>query len=159
MLRLYEPFHACARPEAAIGFEGVTRGLVILSMLCLAAGCSVGGNGSSAPADHGGFTGKSAALYDYAYLHCYPLAKRAAAAQPPGSGPSIYPLAHSYPLAALGGTKPRGPAEWKAAKRGCALGMVTAFADAHSSETALICRVQAAWLPPATAACESGARE
>jgi hypothetical protein len=138
------------------------RALVIFSMLCLAAGCSFGGSGngggSSAPADNGGFEGKYAALYDYAYLHCYPLAKRAATAQPPGSGPSIYPLARSYPLAALGGTKPRGAAEWKAAKRGCALGMVTAFSDAHSSATALICRVQAAWLPPATGACESGAR-
>jgi hypothetical protein len=129
--------------------------------LCLAGGCSFAGSGNgggSAAADHGGFTGKLAGLYDYAYVHCYPLAKQAATAQPPSSGPPIYPLGHSYPMAALRGVKPRGPAEWKAAKEGCALGMVTAFSDAHSSKTEVICRAQAAWLPPGAAACGSMAK-
>jgi hypothetical protein len=47
----------------------------------------------------------------------------------------------------IGTLKPHGPAEWQAAKDGCAVGVVRAFAVAHSSKTAAVCTHMAAFLP------------
>jgi hypothetical protein len=38
---------------------------------------------------------------------------------------------------------------------GCALAEVTAFADAHSPNTGLICHAQAPWLPAGLPACKT----
>jgi hypothetical protein len=129
------------------------------------AGCSLGGGGGQAAgsgvavtfqSDNGTlFTGRSARLFDYAYAHCYTLAQRAATAQPFGSGPEIYPLTRSRPLVAIGSLKPHGGAQMKAVTWGCAAAMVTAFSDAHSDKTALLCKENRPVLPPDIPACKN----
>ena len=107
----------------------------------------------TAPATHEGYSGNSARLFDYAYTHCYGLAKRAATAQPFGSGPAIYPLTRGTPLVAIGSLKPHGSGQTEAVSRGCAVAMVTAFSDAHSDKTALLCKENESLLPGNTPAC------
>jgi len=128
----------------------MSRALVALVVLLSAGGCGSYGVTSNPS----GLTGRLATLSHYAESHCYILARRAATAQPFGSGPPIYPLANSYPLVAVGSVKPRGSAEMRLVKDGCAIGMVQAFTDAHSPKTALICRIQAQWLPRNLALCK-----
>ena len=134
------------------------------------AGCSLGG-GSGQAAGSGvavtfqsynstlspqkRFTGRSARLFEYAYAHCYTLAKQAATAQPFGSGPEIYPLTRATPLVAIGPLKPHGGAQMKAVTWGCAAAMVTAFSDAHSDKTALVCKENRPVLPQDVPACRS----
>lgn len=72
-------------------------------------GCATSGfdGGSTRPAS-GSAQWRLEVLNRHAFARCYALAKRAATAQPFGSGPSIYPLSRGYPLAAIGKVKPRG---------------------------------------------------
>jgi hypothetical protein len=104
----------------------------------------------------GGFTGKSAELYQNAYAQCFSIAKRSAAANPPSSVPGMYPLSNSYPKPAVGAVKPQSPAELTALKRGCAAAEVAAFSAAHSPSTSLICHTQSKWLPKDLSACKQG---
>jgi hypothetical protein len=106
-------------------------------------------------ASSAGFAGKSAFLFGYAYTHCYSFAKRSATADPPGSSPPIYSMNRAYPLVMVGSIKPHGLAELKAAKEGCAGGIVTAFADALFKRLALICHAMAGWIPQAVTVCRS----
>jgi hypothetical protein len=146
-------------------WRSVLLGAVLAGVL---AGCSLGGgsgagsgvtvtfqsdNGALSPQKR--FTGRSASLLEYAYAHCYTLAKQAAIAQPFGSGPEIYPLTHSTPLVAIGSLKPHGAAQMKAVTSRCAAAMVTAFSDAHSDKTALLCKENRPVLPPDVPACNS----
>jgi hypothetical protein len=144
-------------------WRSVALGFVLAGVL---AGCSLGGgsgagsaigtygqNGTFSPQKR--FTGRGASLFDYAYAHCYTLAKRAATAQPFGSGPEIYPLTRGIPLVAIGFLKPHGAAQMKAVTWGCAAAMVTAFSDAHSDKTALLCEENRPVLPPDVPACKS----
>jgi hypothetical protein len=94
---------------------------------------------ASDPPTNGGFSGKRAALYEYAYTHCLRLGTASAESHPTGSHPAIYSLKDSYPLVMVGTIKPHGAMEWQAAKKGCAFGIVKAFANAHSSKTAAVC--------------------
>jgi hypothetical protein len=47
----------------------------------------------------------------------------------------------------IGALRPHGSAEWRAANDVCAVAIVTAFADAHSSKTAALCVHLGPWLP------------
>jgi hypothetical protein len=144
-------------------WRSVALGLVLAGVL---AGCSLGGgsgaaSGSETDGQNGTlspqkwFTGRSANLFEYAYAHCYTLANQAVTAQPFGSGPEIYPLTRSLPLVAIGSLKPHGRAQMKAVTWGCAAAMVTAFSDAGSDKTSLICNENRPVLPPDIPACKS----
>jgi hypothetical protein len=119
----------------------------------LGASCNGGGGIASEPPTNGGFAGTKAGLYEYAYTHCLRFATVSAESRPTGSHPLVYSLKNAYPLVMIGTLKPHGAAEWRAAKDGCAVGIVTAFAAAHSSKTAEVCAHMAPWLPPKLPAC------
>lgn len=137
--------------------------LVAIALAALLTGCSTDGKASSqgttgnlgGPSTVEGYSGKSPTLYDYAYTHCYTLAKQAATAQPFGSGPAIYPLTKGIPLVAVGSLKPSGNSQMLAVKRGCALAMVKAFSDAGSDFTAQLCNQDRPYLPADVPACKS----
>ena len=141
-------------------WRSVLLGVVLAGAL---AACSLGGasgpsqgSTSAISASYEGYTGKSAVLFDYAYGRCYTLAHKAATVKPFGSDPKadIYPLTRARPIAAIGTVKPHGHAEMTAVLRGCAAAMVTAFADVHSSHTALVCKIQKPFLPATITACK-----
>jgi len=113
------------------------------------AGCGVGQTKriTAQPPPSGGLTGREAVLYRYAYTHCLPFGTKSANSNPTGSKPVIYDMSHAYPLVMLGRVRPHSPAQWTAAKDGCALGIVTAFADAHSSLAPAVCRHMSQYLP------------
>jgi hypothetical protein len=113
------------------------------------------GAGTTGIPSDGGFKGKEAVLYRYTYAHCLSLGQKSATSTPSGSNPRIYPLGAAYPLVMIGRTKPNTPAEWKAAKAGCALGIVTAFSNANSPQTPPLCKHMAPWLPAKLPECQS----
>jgi len=122
-------------------------------LAALAASCSSGGHAASRSPDGGGFNGKKATLYAYAYTHCLQLGTTSARSQPSGSDPPIFSLRNAYPLSMIGPIKPHGSSEWEAAKDGCALAIVRAFAASHSSLTAAVCTQMAPWLPAKVPEC------
>jgi hypothetical protein len=131
------------------------RGALITTILLAAAlttSCSGSGTTATEPPTNGGFSGTNAALYEYAYAHCLRLGTASATSHPTGSNPPLYSLQRSYPLVMIGTIKPHGSAEWRAAKEGCALGIVRAFADAHSTKTAEVC-ADIGFLPPKLPEC------
>jgi hypothetical protein len=129
---------------------GIRAALITTILVTAAFGASCGSGGASAsePPTNGGFSGTSAVLYEYANTHCLRLGTASAKSHPTGSNPTIYAMKDAYPLAMIGTTKPHGAAEWRAAKDGCAVGIVRGFADAHSSKTAQVCTHMAPFLPP-----------
>jgi hypothetical protein len=108
----------------------------LIGLAAVATGCGIGSSTQHRAPANGGFTGRSAVIYHYAYVHRYPPAKRAATARPFGSGPPIYPLSRGHPEAAIGPVKPHGTSQMTAMNDGCALAEVNAFADVHSPDTA-----------------------
>jgi hypothetical protein len=153
---LAEPVTAAMRSRLAPLRGGpyhgrMNRRMVLAFLLAPAVIAGCGGTHASVstvqrPPD-GGLSGRQAVLYRYAYAHCLPFATESADSNPTGSNPPIYSMTHSYPLVMLGHVKPHNSAEWKAAKDGCALGIVTAVADANSSITPAVCQHMAPWLP------------
>jgi hypothetical protein len=129
-----------------VGPRAAAIGL-ILAVIGLGIACRGGGAASDPPAD-GGFSGRRAALYRYAYAHRLQFGTASARSHPTGSDPPVYSLKDAYPVVMIGTLKPHGAAEWQAAKDGCAFGIVRAFAAAHSSKTAAVCTHMAAFLPP-----------
>jgi hypothetical protein len=119
----------------------------------LAAACNGGGGAAGEPPANGGFGGTKAVLYEYAYAHCLRFGTASAKSRPTGSNPVVYSLQDAYPLVMIGRIRPHGAGEWRAAKDGCAVGIVNAFAAAHSSKTAEVCAHMAPWLPPKLPAC------
>ncbi len=134
---------------------GLRAALVTTMLVTAGLGTACGSSGGTAtePPANGGFSGTKAALYEYAYTHCLRLGTASAKSQPTGSNPAIYGFEHGYPLVMIGTIKPHGSAEWRAAKDGCAVGVVKAFADAHASKTAEVCIHMAPWLPPKLPEC------
>ena len=132
----------------------MTRVLLVARLAALAAGCGSAFDGGSSPPASGSLQWKLNTLNQYAYSHCYTYAKRAATAQPFGSGPPIYPLSRVRPLVAVGQLKPHGSDQTKAVLDGCANGMVEAFEDVLSLHTSVICKMQRAYVDPDMAACE-----
>jgi hypothetical protein len=137
---------------------GLRAALITTILFAAALATSCGGSSgatASEPPTNGGFTGTNATLYEYAYTHCLRFGTASAESHPTGSHPPIYPLKAAYPLVMIGTIKPHGSAEWRAAKDGCALGIVRAFAEAHSSKTAEVCAHMASFLPPKLPECPS----
>ena len=131
--------------------ERVRRHTLVAALLAPAviAGCGVVHTKqiTGEPRPDGDLTGARAVLYRYAYAHCLPFARKSADSNPTGSNPPIYTMSHGYPLVMLGRLRPHSAAQWKAAKDGCALGIVTAFADANSSLAPTLCQHMSSWLP------------
>jgi len=119
----------------------------------LGTSCHGSGETLSDPPANGGFTGTKAALYEYAYAHCLRFGTESATSHPSGSNPPIYSLKDAYPVVMIGTIKPHGAAQWRAAKDGCAFGIVKAFADQHSSKAGAVCTHMAAFLPPKLPEC------
>ena len=114
----------------------------------LGASCNGSGRAVSDPPANGGFSGTKAALYEYAYAHCPRFGSESARSHPTGSNPTVYDMRAAYPVVMIGTIKLHGPAQWRAAKDGCAVAIVKAFADAHSSKTAAVCAHMVSFIPP-----------
>jgi len=113
----------------------------------LGASCNGSGRAVSDPPANGGFSGTKAALYEYACA----LPKVRVGVGPLASHrqqPHRYDMRAAYPVVMIGTIKPHGPAQWRAAKDGCAVAIVKAFADAHSSKTAAVCAHMVPFIPP-----------
>ena len=82
------------------------------------AACGGRGTAVSEPPTDGGFSGKKAVLYEYAYTHCLRFGTASANSHPTGSNPPIYDLHVGYPVVMIGSVKPHGSADWHAAKAG-----------------------------------------
>jgi hypothetical protein len=80
------------------------------------------------PADHGGFQGRYANLFDHAFGVCYDVSYRGITADPPGSGPPLYSATGSAPIAAIGSANRLDDQDMHVVEAGCLAGQNTAFA-------------------------------
>jgi hypothetical protein len=82
------------------------------------------------PDDHGGYGGRLAGLFDHAFAETYRVVWRFVTADPPGSGPVLYPIDRAIPTSAIGGANREDSGEMAAVRAGAAVGYRRAFADA-----------------------------
>jgi hypothetical protein len=82
------------------------------------------------PDDHGGFDGRDAELFDHAFAACYEVVWRWITADPPGSGPVLYPVERAVPVSAIGSADRWNGVEMDVVQAGAAAGYYQAFSDA-----------------------------
>src|SRR5689334_16961369 len=110
-----------ARPENRLVRLRTAVTATMLVAAGLGASCNGSGRAVSDPPANGGFSGTKAALYEYAYAHCLRFGSESARSHPTGSNPTVYDMRAAYPVVMIGTIKPHGPAQWRAAKDGCAV--------------------------------------